>query len=110
MQVQPAGHDWRSIERIRESRGFDLWDHGGSLPVDLSQAAEPLVVIPHVWRGSSTSCRTPHLAAVDRLGGGPMPARSITRTVSVVERLLLLASASRDEAERSGCGRHRAVS
>ena len=40
----------------------------------------------------------PHLAAVERLGGGPMPARSITRTVSVVDRLLLLASVVRDEA------------
>jgi len=99
VQVQPSGHDWRSIERIRESRGFELWDHGGSLPVDPSQAAEPLVVIPHVWRGSSTELEeAPHLAAVERLGGGPMPARSITRTVSVVERLLLLASVVRDEA------------
>ena len=64
-----------------------------------SQAAEPLVVIPHVWRGSTTELEDPpHLAAVERLGGGPMPARSITRTVSVVERLLLLASVVRDEA------------
>jgi hypothetical protein len=99
VQVQPGGRGWRSIERIRESRGFELWDHGGSLPVDPSQAAEPLVVIPHVWHGSTTELRDPpHLAAVERLGGGPMPARSITRTVSVVERLLLLASVVRDEA------------
>ena len=99
VQVQPVGQGWRSIERIRESRGFELWDHGGSLPVDPSQAAEPLVVIPHVWRGSSTELQDPpHLAAVERLGGGPMPARSVTRTVSVVERLLVLASVVRDEA------------
>jgi hypothetical protein len=99
VEVQPAGQGWRSIERIRESRGFELWDHGGSLPVDPSLAAEPLVVIPHVWRGSSTELQdAPHLAAVERLGGGPMPARSVTRSVSVVERLLLLASVVRDEA------------
>jgi hypothetical protein len=99
VQVQPAGQGWRSIERIRESRGFELWDHAGSLPVDPSLAAEPLVVIPHVWRGSSTDLQDPpHLAAVERLGGAPMPARSVTRTVSVVERLLLLASVARDEA------------
>ena len=98
VQVQ-AGHGWRSIERIRESRGFDLWDHGGSLAVDPAQAAEPLVVIPHVWRGSTAELEDQaHLSAVERLGGGPMPARSITRTVSVVERLLLLASVVRDEA------------
>jgi hypothetical protein len=99
VQVQPGSRGWRSIERIRESRGFELWDHGGSLPVDPSQAAEPLVVIPHVWHGSTTELQNaPHLAAVERLGGGPMPARSITRTVSVVERLLLLADVVRDEA------------
>ena len=100
VQVQPGGTgSWRTIEHIRESRGFELWDHGGSLAVDPSQAAEPLVVIPHVWRGSTEQLEDPpHLAAVERLGGGPMPARSITRTVSVVERLLLLASVDRDEA------------
>jgi hypothetical protein len=99
VQVQPAGQGWRSIERIRESRGFELWDHGGSLPVDPSQAAEPLVVIPHVWRGSTSELEDrAHRAALDRLGGGPMPARSITRTISVVERLLVLAAVVRDEA------------
>lgn len=99
VEVLPRGRGWRTIERIRESRGFDLWDHGGSLPVDASQAAEPLVVIPHVWRGTTAELEDrAHLAAVDRLGGGPMPARSITRTVSVVERLLLLATVVRDEA------------
>jgi hypothetical protein len=99
VQVQPPGGGWRSIERIRESRGFELWDHGGSLPVDPAQAAEPLVAIPHVWRGSTAELQdSAHLAAVARLGGGAMPARSITRTVSVVERLLLLAAVGRDEA------------
>jgi hypothetical protein len=99
VQVQPSGGGWRTIERLRESRGFELWDHGGSLPVDPAQAAEPLVVIPHVWRGSTADLQdAAHLAAVERLGGGPLPARSITRTVSVVERLLLLATVVRDEA------------
>lgn len=99
VEVQPEGRRWRTIERSRESRGFELWDHGGSLAVDPSQAAEPLVVIPHVWRGSTAELQdSPHLAAVARLGGGPMPARATTRSVSVVERLLVLAIVVRDEA------------
>ncbi|HEX6656150.1 MAG TPA: hypothetical protein VF153_08075, partial [Candidatus Limnocylindria bacterium] len=70
VQVKPPGGAWRSIERIRETRGFELWDHDGSLPVDPSAAAEPLVVLPHVWRGTTDELTQPsHLAAVARLGG-----------------------------------------
>ncbi|HEX3220356.1 MAG TPA: hypothetical protein VHU77_10100 [Candidatus Limnocylindria bacterium] len=99
VQVKPPGRAWRSIERIRETRGFELWDHHGSLALDPGQAAEPLVVIPHVWRGSATELTTePHRAAVARLGGADAawPARSVTRMLSVVERLLVLADVERD--------------
>jgi hypothetical protein len=99
VQVRPPGGRWRSIERIRESRGFELWDHDGSMPVDPALAAEPLVVIPHVWRGTTAELtQEGHLAAVARLGGSResgWPARSVTRMVSVVERLLVLASVQR---------------
>jgi hypothetical protein len=100
VQVKPPGREWRSIERIRESRGFELWDHDGALPLDPAKAAEPLVVIPHVWRGTTAELRDPsHRAAVERLGAAGddvWPARSVTRMVSVVERLLVLARVERD--------------
>ena len=100
VQVKPPGGGWRSIERIRETRGFELWDHDGSLPVDPAAAAEPLIVLPHVWRGTTADLtQVGHLAAVARLGGSEAvawPARSITRMVSVVERLLVLASVERE--------------
>lgn len=98
VQVKPPGRPWRSIERIRETRGFELWDHHGSLPLDPAAAAEPLVVIPHVWRGTTSELTADvHRAAIARLGGegAIWPARSITRIVSVVERLLVLAAVRR---------------
>jgi hypothetical protein len=99
VQVRAPGEDWRSIERIRESRGIELWDHDGSMPLDPAEAAEPLVAIPHVWRGTTRALGDPsHLAAIERFGGGPgaeWPARSITRTVTVVDRLLVLARVER---------------
>jgi hypothetical protein len=94
------GGRWRTLERIRETRGFELWDHDGSLPLDPADAAEPLIVIPHVWQGSSDELTDEgHRRAVARLiaGEGTQPrapeARSVTRMVSVVERLLVLAVA-----------------
>jgi hypothetical protein len=99
VQVKPPGGPWRSIERIRETRGFELWDHDGSLPIDAAEAAEPLVTIPHVWRGTTRALvDTSHMAAVERLGGGSAvewPAQSVTRTVSAVDRLLVLARVER---------------
>ena len=91
---------WRTIERLRETRSFDLWDHDGALPVDPAQAAEPLVVIPHVWRGSPSELEEPHASAVARLverHGPATEARAITRGINVTDRLLLLARARRDE-------------
>jgi len=98
VQVKPPRRAWRSIERIRESRGFELWDHHGSLSVDPALAAEPLIVIPHVWRGTTAELTADvHRAAIARLGGegAAWPARSITRMLSVVEHLLVLAETER---------------
>lgn len=95
VEVRLGDGRWRSIERLRETRGMELWDHDGSLALDLSEAAEPLVAIPHVWRGEvSELTDAPHAAAVARLveeGLRPVDARSVTRSISVVDRLLVLA-------------------
>lgn len=94
----PSGA-WRSIERLRESRSFELWDHDGSLHVDPAQSAEPLVVLPHVWAGSVEALDETYAGAVARVTaeqGPPTRARSTTRMVSVVDRLLLLAAVTRD--------------
>lgn len=95
-----VGGTWRTLERLRETRSFDLWDHDGALPVDPAQAAEPLLVIPHVWRGSPSELEEPHASAVARLverHGPATEARAITRGINVTDRLLLLARARRDE-------------
>jgi hypothetical protein len=97
------GDDWRSIERLRESRSFDLWDHDGSVTVDPSLAAEPLIVIPKVWRGDPSQLEEPHASAVARLSerhGPATEARAITRGINVTDRLRILARAGRDEAGR----------
>jgi len=97
------GKTWRSIERLRETRSFDLWDHDGSLPVDPAQAAEPLVVIPKVWRGQPSQLEEPHASAVARLAerhGPAVAARAITRGINVTDRLLLVG-----RARRGGSGR-----
>ena len=91
------GGTWRSIERLRETRSFDLWDHDGSLSVDPSRAAEPLIVIPKVWRGDPAELEEPHASAVARLTerhGPATEARATTRSVNVTDRLLVLARAS----------------
>jgi hypothetical protein len=98
VEVEDARGKWRIIERLRETRGFELWDHDGALAIDPADAAEPLVVIPHVWRGSPDGLGEDHQAALDRLasdGRELRAARSVTRMLSVVERLLVLADARR---------------
>lgn len=99
VEVQMPRGGWRTIERLRESRSFELWDHDGSLTVDPAGAAEPLVVLPHVWEGPAAELGEPYRPAVDRitaeLGTPPEQARSVTRMVSVVERLLVLAEVRR---------------
>ena len=85
---------WRSIERLRETRSFELWDHDGSLAVDPAVAADPLITIPAVWRGSPTALEEPHASSAARLAEriGPLrEARATTRTVNVTDRLLVLA-------------------
>jgi hypothetical protein len=95
IDVRLGNGRWRTIERLRETRGVELWDHDGSLTLDLSNAAEPLVCIPHVWRGEVAELQDDgHMAAVRRLeqeGLPPDAARSVTRSISIVDRLIVLA-------------------
>jgi hypothetical protein len=103
VEVRLPGGTWRSIERLRETRSFELWDHRGSLSIDPALAREPLIVIPHVWRGSPDDLQEPHRSAVERLGahgGPPREARSISRQLNVTDRLLVLARADRGEGGR----------
>lgn len=93
-----AGGTWRSVERLRETRSFELWDHDGSLTLDPAEAAEPLVVIPKVWRGDPATLEEPHAAAAARLverAGAVTEARAITRSLNVTDRLLVLARVTR---------------
>jgi len=85
---------WQSIERLRETRSFELWDHDGWLTVDPGAAAEPLVALPRVWEGFADALDAGYQAAVARLAASlpsPPRARSVTRMLSVVDRLLVLA-------------------
>ena len=95
-----AGGSWRSVERIRETRSFELWDHDGSLTVDPAAAAEPLITIPHAWHGSPAELEEPHASVAARLAErhGPLTeARAVTRTLNVTDRLLVLARPIRGE-------------
>jgi len=90
---------WRSIERVRATRGFELWDHAGSLPLDAAQAAEPLISIPYVWEGDPAELDESYAPAIERLRmehGAPRRARAVTRTISVVDRILVLARPERE--------------
>ncbi|HET6380263.1 MAG TPA: hypothetical protein VFH63_04410 [candidate division Zixibacteria bacterium] len=94
VEVRTPDGRWRVIERVRETRGFELWDHDGSLTLDPAHAAEPLVAIPHVWRGTTAELSHPPYAdAIARLApdGRELPARSVTRMVATVDRLQVLA-------------------
>ena len=89
-----VGDTWRSVERLRETRSFELWDHDGSLTVDPAAEAEPLITIPHAWHGSPDELEEPHASAAARLAErhGPLTeARAVTRTLNVTDRLLVLA-------------------
>jgi hypothetical protein len=99
VEVATLRGGWRSIERLRETRSFELWDHDGSVQVDPSQAAEPLIVLPHVWSGSVEELDETYADALARVAaeqGPPSLARSTTRMVSIIDRLLLLAAVTRD--------------
>lgn len=99
VDVQLRDGSWRGIERLRETRSFELWDHNGALLVDPAQASEPLVVLPHVWAGPAAELDEtyePALARIVAEHGEPTGARAATRMVSVIDRLLVLAEAHRD--------------
>lgn len=99
VEVATPRGGWRSIERLRETRSFELWDHDGSLEVDPARAAEPLVVLPHVWAGSVDELDETYAGALARVAaeqGPPLRARATTRMISIVDRLLLLAAVRRD--------------
>lgn len=94
-----AGGRWRTVERLRETRSFELWDHEGSIPLDPARAAEPLIVIPKIWRGDPGELEEPHASAVARLAerdGPATAARAVTRSLNVTDRLLVLARPRRD--------------
>jgi hypothetical protein len=96
VDVSYPGVGWRPVERVRETRTFQLWDHAGGLSLDPAGAA--VIGIPYVWRGDPDELGDPFLPAVGRLAaehGMPTAARSVTRSVSVVDHLLVLASVSR---------------
>ncbi|MCA1570609.1 MAG: hypothetical protein LC798_09900 [Chloroflexi bacterium] len=102
VEIRIAG-TWRTIERLRETRSFELWDHDGSVVVDPARAAEPLIVIPKVWRGDPSELEAPHASAAERLSerhGAATEARAITRGINVTDRLRLIARARHDEAGR----------
>jgi hypothetical protein len=89
-----TGGRWRSVERMRESRSFELWDHDGSITVDPARAADPLITIPKVWRGEPGILEEPHASAATRLAdrhGPATEARSVIRTLDVTDRLLVVA-------------------
>jgi len=97
IEVRVRGR-WRSLERVRETRSFELWDHDGSLAMDPAQAAEPLIAIPGVWRGDPSRLDEPHASAAAQLAArhGPIhEARAVTRSISISDRLAVLARVSR---------------
>lgn len=94
IEVELPRVGWRTVERLRETRPFELWDHDGSVTVDPAAAAEPMVVIPHVWHGLPDELADEQRPALERLEshhGAATAARATTRMISVVDRLLVLA-------------------
>jgi hypothetical protein len=103
VEVRAAGR-WRSIERLRETRSFELWDHDGSITIDPARVEEPLIVIPSVWHGRVDELEEAHAAAAARVAerhGPAVEARAVTRTINVTDRLLVLARPVRDEGGRT---------
>jgi hypothetical protein len=69
------------------------------MSVDPTGAAEPLITIPLVWEGKPDELGaelTPGVARVARDDGQPVAARAVTRTISEVDRLLVLAQLRAD--------------
>lgn len=103
VEVELSDGRWRLIERVREARPVDLWERAASVPLDLTELADPLITIPQVWEGSPSELGATYQAAVDRLAaesGTPRRARATTRRVTLVDELIVLAVPGRDEAGR----------
>ena len=104
VEVRSGTGGWRTIERLREARSFELWDHAGSMSVDPTGAAEPLLTIPLVWEGKPDDLGDEHkpgVARVAREEGQPVAARAVTRTISEVDRLLVLAQVRAHGSQRA---------
>jgi len=100
IEVRNPGGDWRAIERLRETRSFELWDHAGSMTIDPAEAAEPLITIPLVWEGGPDELGgelSGAVARVAREAGQPVAARAVTRTISEVDRVQVLARVRADD-------------
>ena len=94
---------WRTIERVRDVRGVDLWERASSVRLDLGGAAEPLITIPQVWEGLTDELPSSYQLAVERLEkeiGPPTAARATTRQITLVDQLTVLAVAGRDPSGR----------
>ena len=100
IEVRTPGGEWRAIERLRETRSFELWDHAGSMAIDPAEAAEPLITIPLVWEGGPDELGgelSGAVARVAREAGQPVAARAVTRTISEVDRVQVLARVRADD-------------
>jgi hypothetical protein len=94
VEVELADGQWRTIERLRDSRPIDLWERTASVPLDLAEVREPLITIPHLWEGTPDELDTTYQPAVQRLAaehGPPRGARATTRQVTLVDQLTVLA-------------------
>lgn len=103
VEVKLPDGRWRVIERVREARAIDLWERTASVPLDLSQLAEPLITIPQVWEGAPQELGDSYRAALDRLAtdvGPARRARATTRQITLVDELIVLAIPERDDAGR----------
>jgi hypothetical protein len=104
IEVRTARGEWRAIERLRQTRSFELWDHAGSMSIDPARAAEPLITIPLVWEGHPEELGdelSGALARVAQQDGQPVAARAVTRTISEADRIQVLARVRTDEARRA---------
>lgn len=98
VEVRLPDGTWRRIERLREARVIDLWERTASIRLDLAAVAEPIITIPHVWEGTAAELGPDYRGAVERVvteAGMPTGARAVTRQVTLVDQLIVLAHVSR---------------
>ncbi|MDQ3881004.1 MAG: hypothetical protein M3295_08025 [Chloroflexota bacterium] len=95
VEAHLPGAGWRVVDRQRLSRPFDVWDHAARVTIDPHDCAEPLLAIPGIWRGAPSELPDELRPAVARLeresGVTADAARAESRSVSVVDRVLILA-------------------